>query len=396
MKIFSRAPLRYIVPPLFFRYLLIRLVQPFFIVLAALTTIWIMVDLYGNLDTFLEKKVHISQVLYFYALQLPATLPVTLPATMLFSSLFTLLSLNRRSELVAFESGGISPIRLFFPFLTFSVFVTAIMALDLFEPAPWAELQRQQIMLDVRGTKTPILIYRDPVNYRSWFFQKLDVASGIGTNVTILCQDAQRHDTVNYGARTATWDPVRCLWLLKDGICISYGPAPDQAIRDTTPFDSKELNATTPPKQMLLVNTPSDQLSLHELNDFIQNTGEDPKKIAECRTEWWYRFVYPTSLVILLIFALTFGMQGGRQSALPAIVNCITVFLVYFASVQVFRAIGHGKSVELGLSPIFCATFPEITFALLGIFLFIQRIGWLRLILGVFSKKEKLPDPMSV
>ena len=39
---------------IFFRYLFIRLLVPFMICIFGCTVIWIMVDLYGNMDDFLE------------------------------------------------------------------------------------------------------------------------------------------------------------------------------------------------------------------------------------------------------------------------------------------------------------------------------------------------------
>jgi lipopolysaccharide export LptBFGC system permease protein LptF len=74
---------------IYFRYLFIRLFGPFAICLAACTLIWIMVDLYGNIDDFLEHRTNILLILRFYLLQIPNMLVQVLPAAILFSrSLF--------------------------------------------------------------------------------------------------------------------------------------------------------------------------------------------------------------------------------------------------------------------------------------------------------------------
>src|SRR5277367_2639203 len=113
---------------IFFRYLFMRLLAPFAVCIFGCTVIWIMVDLYGNMDDFLEHKINILLILRFYFLRIPSMLVMVLPAALLFSTLWTLLSLNRRCELVAFQSGGLAPIWLFTPFFAFACILVAILA----------------------------------------------------------------------------------------------------------------------------------------------------------------------------------------------------------------------------------------------------------------------------
>ena len=44
---------------IYFRYLFLRLFVPFAVCLCACTLIWIMADLYGNIDDFLEHKINV-------------------------------------------------------------------------------------------------------------------------------------------------------------------------------------------------------------------------------------------------------------------------------------------------------------------------------------------------
>src|SRR5271170_3813018 len=129
---------------IFFRYLFLRLLMPFAVCLCACTLIWIMADLYGNLDDFLEHKINLLVLLRFYALQIPSMLVQVLPAALLFSTLWTLLSLNRRCELVAFQSGGMAPIWLFSPFFVFALIWAAVLAFDLSGPAAQSQVTRER------------------------------------------------------------------------------------------------------------------------------------------------------------------------------------------------------------------------------------------------------------
>jgi len=95
---------------IFFRYLFFRLLVPFVVCLGACTLIYVMANLYGNIDDFLESKTGgghlILTILRFYTLQIPTILVQVLPAALVTATLWTLLALNRRSELVAFQQPG--------------------------------------------------------------------------------------------------------------------------------------------------------------------------------------------------------------------------------------------------------------------------------------------------
>jgi lipopolysaccharide export system permease protein len=186
---------------IFFRYLFVRLFVPFAICLGACTLIWVMADLYGNIDDFLGHNVNVFKILYFYALQIPNMLVQVLPAALLFSTLWTLISLNRRCELVAFQSGGMAPIWLFSPFFVFALIWAGVLAVDLNWPAAMAQVTRERLLAQVKGqdAKSNVFVnlpYVDSVNRQIWFFQSLDTNQGTAKGVEILQRDANGHDVV--------------------------------------------------------------------------------------------------------------------------------------------------------------------------------------------------------
>jgi len=65
---------------IFFRYLFLRLFQPFCVCLAACTVIWVMIDLYGTMDDLLGHNVKFGVILQFYLWQFPKMLVQVLPS----------------------------------------------------------------------------------------------------------------------------------------------------------------------------------------------------------------------------------------------------------------------------------------------------------------------------
>jgi lipopolysaccharide export system permease protein len=359
---------------IFFRYLFFRLLVPFAVCLCACTLIWVLADLYGNLDDFLEHKIKISKILYFYALQLPSMLVQVLPAALLFSTLWTLLSLNRRSELVAFQSGGMAPIWLFSPFCVFAVIWMVILAFDLNWPAPKSEVTRDRVLEQVKGqnAKNNVFLnlpYVDSVNRRIWFFQSLDTNQNKASGIEILLRDADGHDMKKYFARKGEWNGE--FWKLTGVLEIVFGV--DGEMQDQKLYEELDLpDITTPPKQLSLIVSQPEQLTVSQLSQYFATSTSSEDNLAKYRTEWWYRMLYPFSLIILMLFALLQGTRTDRRSPVSGIAWAVVVLLAYIVLMNFFMALGRHNR----LSPFVSVVAMEVVFGAIGLHLLARSNGW--------------------
>ena len=363
-----------VVMKIFFRYLFMRLLQTFAICLAACTVIWVMVDLYGNIDDFFEHKVSLLLVLRFYSLQLPIMLVQVLPAAMLFSTLFTLMNLNRRSELVALQSGGMAPLWMFSPFFLFAAIWVAILAYDISGPAAQAQVTRERLLKQVKGEISGRnvfinLPYVDRTNHLVWFFQKLDVNNNKGSGIAILQRDAQGHDMVQYVAQTGKYNGS--FWRLTGVRKIVY--AIDGGILEQRTYPELDLpDAVTPPQQLSLIVSQPDQLTLSQLSEYIATSSQSEEHLAGYRTEWWYRVVYPFSILVLILFALMQGARSDRRSAMAGVGVAILVLVGFMMAMSVFMAMGRFGRIP----PFLAAVATEAIFGLIGLHVLALTNGW--------------------
>ncbi len=359
---------------IFFRYLFLRLCLPFFVCLCGCTLIWIMADFLGNVEDFLEHKINVLVILRFYLLQLPSMLVQVLPAALLFSTLWTLLSLNRRSELVAFQAGGMAPIWLFSPFFAFALIWMFVLAFDLNWPAAKSLVTRERLLEQVKGQNAQSnvfvnLPYVDTVNRRVWFFQSLDVNQGSAKGMEILQRDANGHDVVKYFARQARWTGE--FWRLTGVLQITFGVS--GGVQDQKTYEELDLpDITTPPKQLSLIVSQPEQLTLAELSQYIATSTATPQHLAGYRTEWWYRVLYPFSLVVLMLFALLQGTRTDRRSPVPGIIWTIVVLFAYILSINGFMTLGRHDR----LSPFVSVIAVEVVFGAIGLHLLAVSNGW--------------------
>lgn len=359
---------------IFFRYLFIRLAGVFFICVASCTILWIMVDLYGNMEDFLNHKVSPLLIFRFYAWQIPKMLVQALPASILISALLTLLSLNRRSELVALQAGGMAPLLMFSPFFLFAVLGMLVLSVDLYGPVATAEVTRERLLKQVKGQNPGrnVLVnlpYVDRVNNRVWFFHKLDTNSGEGEGMEILLQDAEGHDMKKYFAREGKWTGE--FWSLSGVLEVDYGL--DNSMLGKKPYEEIDLpDITTPPKQLSLIVSQPEQLTVSQLSQYIETSTSTSDNIAKYRTEWWYRVLYPVSLLVLMLYGLLQGMRTDRRSAAAGVFATILVLPAFILVNGVFLAAGTNNR----LSPFLAVTATPFIFGVVGLYLLAINNGW--------------------
>jgi LPS export ABC transporter permease LptG len=363
---------------IYFRYLFARLFAPFAVCLAGCTLIWVMVDVYGNLEDFLEHKGSFGTVLWtilrFYSLQIPSMLVLVLPAALIISTMWTLLALNRRSELVAFQAGGMAPFWLFSPFVVFGLIWTVVLAVDLNWPSPLSLVTRDRLLAQVKGQggKSNVftnLPYNDRLNRRIWFLQNLDLNQGTAKNISILERNADGDDIKQFFAQKGEYT-AGGFWRLSGVLLIDYSAA--GGVQDQRNYEQLDTDITTPPKQISLVVSQPEQLTVSQLSQYIATSTSTQENMAKFRTEWWYRMFYPLSIIVLIFFGLLQGTRIDRRDAAAGVFKTILILLFYMVVLNMVLQMGnHGK-----VPPFIAAIATQVVFGIVGLALLAGKYGW--------------------
>jgi lipopolysaccharide export system permease protein len=363
---------------IYFRYLFARLFMPFAVCLCACTLIWVMVDIYGNLEDFLDRKGSFGTTLWtilrFYSLQIPSMLVQVLPAAILFSTLWTLLALNRRSELVAFQAGGMAPFWLFSPFVVFGVIWMVVLAIDLNWPAPLSLVTRERLLEQVKGQNARSnvftnLPYNDRLNRRIWFFQSLDTNQNTAKGLSILERDLDGNDIQQYFAQKGEYTPGG-FWRLSGVLLIVYNPV--GGVGESKNYEQLDTDITTPPKEISLVVSQPEQLTVSQLSQYIATSTSTEENLARFRTEWWYRMLDPLSLIVLMFFGLLQGARTDRRDAASGVFKTILLLMFFLVVSNLVRQMGdHDK-----LPPFVAAIATQAVFGVVGLSLLAWKYGW--------------------
>ncbi|MBC8124644.1 MAG: LptF/LptG family permease, partial [Candidatus Kapabacteria bacterium] len=69
------------------RYALRQFIVTFIFATGALCTIFIIIDLFGRLDVFIDRKTPVEQILLFYLAYLPNMLEILIPVSLMLAGL---------------------------------------------------------------------------------------------------------------------------------------------------------------------------------------------------------------------------------------------------------------------------------------------------------------------
>jgi hypothetical protein len=111
------------------RYLLRTFLVPFFYCLTAFMMMYVIFDLFDNLNDFVEGQTPLLLVVKYYLILFPSVLIRIVPISLLLAVLYSLSTLTKNNELTAMRASGISILRLMVPFLAVGFLFTVVVGI---------------------------------------------------------------------------------------------------------------------------------------------------------------------------------------------------------------------------------------------------------------------------
>ncbi len=360
---------------LYFRYLLFELIKPFLFCLIAFSALWLIADLLGSLDDFIQLKAPWPIIFEFYLVQIPRMLTLVLPITFLFSTLYTLLSLTRHNETVSLQAAGLSWAQLYSPFLWVGIIVWFGLLLLVTGPASQAEARRAAIQDQLRNhtTRSPVkknLPYYDLVKRQAWYLQTLDPVKGRAEGIEITQLDDLGRDQMKCFAQSAQWNGRH--WVLTQVKQLTFSPLGDIQSDVLLPT-FQGIQFTSSPRQLALLQSRPDELNFRQLLVFLDSANTRSKlSLAPYRTQLHQQLAYPFMAVVLLLFALAFCGHTSRRNPAVGVFNAIFILLGYFFVMHFFLAMGRSAR----LPALLAAWSTPLIFTGIGSYLLARRTGF--------------------
>jgi len=354
------------------KYLLRRFISLLLYSMIAFLAIFLVIDVVENVDKFIDAGLNRSQILTYYALNLPFFISTALPMSMLIASIFSIGTLARSNEITAMKATGVSLYRITAPLLILAFIIScgSFVFDDQVKVHTDRKLERYKDQYIKKRPPQQNLrrdnIFIQDTPHRNVVIDHFNGNSMIGNHVSIQYLESGRI-TRRIDANKIIFQDSLYNWAVSNYV-----------IREFTATDSEHVVASDPGTLNVVLNiTPEEllkeaidpaQMDYTELSGFIsqlRNLGIDPRK-WEVNLHYKLAFAFTNFVVVLFGLPLVANQRSGGL-AFGAGLSLFIIF-TYYALIKVGQVMGF-KGL---LPPLLSVWVGNIVFILGGILLLIR------------------------
>ncbi len=348
------------------RHIVGQIIKFAFLALLSVVVIYLLIDLFEELNYFTSRKVSVFNILRFYAYNLPAAITLLYPVSLLLAVFVVYGQLTRYRELHALESSGVRVVRLFVPAVALGLATVVIYLVgNEFVAIPCnarlSDLRRYTIERRVvpKSQKRRDVYFVGEAG-RVFFIKEFE-SSGVLRDFSIKELGSDRKVKRRIDGREAFY---------RDSTWVGY----DVVVRVFGTDGSEELSCHDTLVLKAIAETPDDfsrtprpvyetqTLALRRYIDRMRRAGED---VADEEVEYHYRFSYSLIGLVVVLLGLPLSVRLKRGGVMFGLGLGLLVSFLYWGAIQMSRAYGTSHLI----SPALAAWLPNIIFGTIAIVL---------------------------
>jgi len=352
------------------RYLLREFGLPTLYCLDAFALLWVVMDLFGSVDDFLEHHTPVGDVVRYYLVMFPAVLVQIIPMSLLLGLLFCLGNLAKHRELLAMRAAGIGRARIAGPFLGVGLAASLLVFgfNELFVPAANEQVNSLKRVFRGKGQAGVIdhLFYANDRANRDWYARRFHVTSRELENPEVHERTADGQPYRDLYAERARW--VNGQWLFSNVDLYDYAVSSSPPVVRVAETNLPALEDR--PRQMALENKLPEEMSSSDLRRSIRSrtrSGRSPQT-APYRVALHYRYAFPLTCLVVVWVGLPLGMSAQGAGALRSVGTALLLVVVFYFATHITLALGSGDR----LPPPLAAWLTNHVFASVGALLMWQ------------------------
>lgn len=345
------------------RYLLREFLGYVALGLAGFIVIFIVVDIFENLDVFLEHHAAAALVMRYYLYRAPEVVVQVLPVALLLATFLALGQLNKFGELTAMRIGGWSLIRILRPVFAIGVGAT-IVALLLGElVVPGANRERYRIYnLQIQRIERPTETERSDVTYlgeggRIYFIHLYLIREQRMHEVSL--QEFRSGELVRrIDAAEAFWDRRR--WVFASGYLRTFEHGRERA----QAFDRMAVNGLPErPDDFAKEARQPAEMNYVELRQYVEKLRASGGRVANYLVDLHLKLAFPLVNLIVVMIGASLATRLRMQSAAVGFGLSIGIAFFFFGLMRTGQALGHNGA----LPPYLAAWMADLIFGSVGI-----------------------------
>ncbi|MDZ7318146.1 MAG: LPS export ABC transporter permease LptG [candidate division KSB1 bacterium] len=350
------------------QYILKRFLGTQVFALIAFSVIFIVIDLVGFLDKFIDQRVSTIVVLKYYFFYLPYIIILTLPVATLLASLFSVGQLARYNELVAMQASGLSNYRILAPLFILGIITSLLAAYAGERLVPYTNQQKKEIYETYvhKARRKTVAQAKDitlQIDQNRWLLVGFfDTSTNTAFKVSIQ-QYGENRLLTRLDAPQMIWDDEH--WTMSRGVRRDFLNGREQA----QPFDSLDVSGIRlKPQDIAREQKKAEEMSYWELKRFIREvrrTGGNPNRWL---VDLYLKLSFPFANFIIILFGAPLASRKTRSGTALSFGISLFVCFLYFGIIKVGQTLGHNET----LSPLLAAWIGNILFGLGAVYILIR------------------------
>ncbi len=358
-------------------YLLGKFAKTLILSLVIFILIMHLVHLIEHLDTYIDKKANIIDVLRFYLYYTPFLIVLTIPVAVLLSAIFTIGLMARRNEVLAIKASGVSLWRVALPILLAGLTISVIVFVASEKILPYTNQMKSEIRY---GKIERIPEYRE--EYYSNFHRRGDEGRIFNFRLysprQLMGKDVQIHTySENHlqeilEVREINWQDS--VWLALDGKRTIFAEPDDPTSRDSIiQFDTLYLDylSETPQRFTKRRIDPRDfgyDQTISDLREEIRIKSKNGLPTTSEEVYLRFKYALPLTSFIIILIAVPLASDPRRGSPAIGFAFAIGISFAYMIMFEVFRTLGTSGKIP----PMFAAWSVNAIFLVVGLFMMIR------------------------
>lgn len=347
------------------RYLLKRFLFSFSLALVFLLSIFIVIDLFEKMDTFIDHEASVLSVVKFYLFNIPYIFVLILPVSVLLGCLLSFGQLAKRNELVAMGVSGIDFLRITAPVLILALLFSGL-SLAMGELAvPASNRAKENVMkVDIKNQGRSHVTRRANVNYlgsggRIFLIKVYDTLEKTMREVVI---QEFRSNTLKrrIDAARAVWQGDR--WVFYDGFIRTF----DAGVERASHFNTMTIpDLEERPEDFAKREIEPDEMNFFELLRYVNKVRESGGRVQKYLVEVHMKLAFPLTNIIVTLIGISLSTRVRRGTLALGIGLSLLISFAYYGFLKTGQALGHSGA----LPPVVAAWMGNIFFGALGIYL---------------------------
>ncbi|MEO8446339.1 MAG: LptF/LptG family permease [bacterium] len=355
-------------------YTLKQFVKNFLFGIMCFLLVFILVDLFENLDKFIDKNLNFVAIAQYYLYFIPEILKLITPIGMLLATLFTMSRFVNYSEFTAINSAGISLFRFALPLLAFGILMTIFS----FYFNGWIVPKSNSLKFNFERSYMdknklqgviPNLHIQDADNQFIFIGNYLESDKlGSGASIQIFSRsDLSRLET-RFDIKTMKWDSVKNEWKLM-GVTKRYFDSASSAEKifsyDTIYISQipeiKKIYLT--PANIIKKQLKPDELMLTDLKEFIESMEESAQDVSRSKVDYYSKISFPFANLVVILFGISLSINRRKSGAALQFGISILIAFIYLGFIKISQTFGYNGEIN----PILTAWLANIIFFALAI-----------------------------